>query len=99
MPAVDPDFGGDGRFLTTDWSCILAAQHRSTEACRVALTSLCTAYWYPLYAFVRRQGHAPHTAQDLSQSFFARLLERDDLKVVDRTRGRFRGFLLASMQH
>jgi DNA-directed RNA polymerase specialized sigma24 family protein len=99
MPGSDSELRAVGRFLTTDWSCVLAAQHRSTDESRTALASLCGAYWYPLYAFVRRKGHGPHEAQDLTQGFFARLLERDYLKVVDRTRGRFRAFLLVSIGH
>jgi RNA polymerase sigma factor (sigma-70 family) len=99
MRGPEDDVVADWRFVTTDWSCVLAAQHRSTEASRAALASLCNAYWYPLYAFVRRKGHRPHEAQDLTQGFFARLLERDYLKIVDRTRGQFRGFLLASVRH
>ena len=64
-----------------------------------ALAKLCEIYWYPLYAFVRKQGHSPHEAQDLTQEFFARLLERNWLDRVTPERGRFRSFLLASMKH
>ncbi|MBI4662327.1 MAG: sigma-70 family RNA polymerase sigma factor [Verrucomicrobia bacterium] len=64
-----------------------------------ALASLCEVYWYPLYAFVRRQGHSPQDAQDLTQAFFARFLEKDYLKDVDRQKGKFRSFLLASLKH
>jgi len=63
------------------------------------LEKLCKVYWYPLYAFVRRQGRAPHDAQDLTQEFFARLLEKNYLEDVDRAKGKFRSFLLASMKH
>lgn len=66
---------------------------------RAALETLCQAYWPPIYAFVRRQGHAPHDAQDLTQEFFARLLATDALTGVDRSKGRFRSFLLASLKH
>ena len=64
-----------------------------------SLAKLCEAYWYPLYAFVRRQGVSEHDAQDLTQEFFARLLAKDWLGGVDRERGRFRSWLLASMKH
>ena len=64
-----------------------------------ALESLCRAYWYPLYAYVRRQGHLPHDAQDLTQEFFARFLERKYLQLADPERGRFRSFLLTSLKH
>lgn len=88
-----------GQFLTTHWSVVLAAADTSSPQAPQALATLCQAYWYPLYAFVRRQGHSPHDAQDLTQAFFARLLEKGYLKDVDRQRGRFRSFLLASLKH
>ena len=69
-----------------------------TEA-RTALAELCRAYWYPLYAFIRRRGHDPEAAQDLTQEFFARLLEADFLAGVDRSKGKFRAFLLAACTH
>jgi RNA polymerase sigma-70 factor (ECF subfamily) len=77
---------------------VLAAQGDQPEAHR-ALESLCTNYWYPLYAFVRRQGRDPHDAQDLTQAFFAKLLEKGWLDGVAREKGKFRSFLLASMKH
>src|SRR6266508_757257 len=64
-------------FATTHWSVVLTAQRSDSTRAHVALSSLCQAYWYPLYAFVRRQGHGPHDAQDLTQEFFARLLEKN----------------------
>jgi len=87
-------------FVTTRWSQVVAAGRPtdSTHA-RAALEQLCQTYWYPLYAFVRRQGHAPHDAQDLTQEFFARLLERNALGAADRERGRFRSFLLATLKN
>jgi len=90
---------GARQFLTTHWSVVVAAAQRSSPAAQEALTTLCRAYWYPLYAFVRRQGHGPHDAQDLTQAFFARFLEKDCIADADRHRGRFRSFLLASMKH
>ena len=76
----------------------MAGKKDSPEADR-ALATLCEMYWYPLYAFVRRQGYSSHDAQDLTQGFFARLLQRDDLKGLDPRKGKFRAFLLASLKH
>lgn len=87
------------QFATTRWSLVRAAGQGSTPDARAALEALCLAYWYPLYAYVRRQGHASAEAQDLTQGFFAGLLERDDLQKVAPEKGRFRSFLLASMKH
>lgn len=87
------------RFETTQWSVVLAAGGDDRSASRRALATLCETYWYPLYAYVRRRGHSPEDAQDLTQSFFASLLERRDFEDVTPERGRFRAFLLASLQH
>ena len=88
--------GPGGRFPTTQWSLVLAAgEGESTEA----LSRLCTLYWYPIFAFVRRQGFSPEDAQDLTQGFFARLIEKGDIGDADRNRGRFRTFLLTGCQH
>jgi RNA polymerase sigma factor (sigma-70 family) len=97
--AQDASFAGGGRFTTTHWSLVLAAAGREDVYSREALAKLCQAYWYPLYAFVRRQGHGPHDAQDLTQEFFMRLLEKDYLGDVDRSKGKFRSFLLAALKH
>jgi RNA polymerase sigma-70 factor (ECF subfamily) len=88
------------RFATTRWSLVVSAGrgHNSPPA-REALAALCQAYWYPLYAFLRRQGTPAEEAQDLVQSFFAELLEKDRLAAADRQRGKFRSFLLASLRH
>lgn len=89
-----------GHFVTTRWTQVVAAGRPSDSThARAALEQLCQTYWYPLYAFVRRQGHAPHDAQDLTQEFFARLLERNALGAADRERGRFRSFLLATLKN
>jgi RNA polymerase sigma factor (sigma-70 family) len=85
-------------FATTHWSVVLAAQGESTEA-DAALEKLCRIYWWPIYGFVRRQGYKPEEAQDLTQSFFARLLERRDLETVGQERGRLRSYLLASVKN
>src|ERR1051325_11157386 len=91
---------GPREFHTTRWSVVLAAQRRTdTPNARVALAALCRDYWYPLYAFVRRKGHSPHDAQDLTQAFFARLLQKNYVAQADRERGRFRTFLLAALTH
>jgi RNA polymerase sigma factor (sigma-70 family) len=86
-------------FATTHWSVVLQAGENDSPQAAEALTRLCRAYWYPLYAYVRRQGHAFADAQDLTQEFFARLLERKYLRLADRNRGRFRTFLLTSLKH
>lgn len=77
---------------------MLAGDSRSPET-EAALEKLCRSYWKPLYAYVRRQGHGPHDAQDLTQEFFARLLGKDYLKLASQERGKFRSFLLKSLQH
>jgi len=86
-------------FVTTHWSVVLAAGHSSVPGAQEALETLCRAYWYPLYVYVRRQGQSPHDAQDLTQEFFARLLEKKYLRLADPDRGRFRAFLLKSLKH
>jgi RNA polymerase sigma-70 factor (ECF subfamily) len=90
---------GSPRFATTRWSIVVAAGAGEDTAGRAALESLCTAYWYPLYAFERRGGTPAADAQDLVQGFFAELLEKDYLRQADRERGRFRTFLLAAFRH
>lgn len=86
-------------FATTHWSVVLAAGTGSVSAAQDALDRLCRAYWYPLYAFVRRLGHSPTDAQDLTQGFFAHLLEHHLVARADREVGRFRSFLLGSLKH
>ncbi len=85
-------------FTTTHWSVVLAAQGRSPAADE-ALEKLCRTYWWPLYGFVRRNGYGPEEAQDLTQGFFALLLERRDLNVVRREKGRLRSYLLVSLKN
>ena len=87
------------RFPSTQWSLVLIAGEGAGEASREALATLCRVYWYPLYAFVRREGYGPEEAQDLTQAFFTRLLEKKYLRDCDRDRGRFRSFLLAALKH
>lgn len=86
-------------FVTTHWSVVLAAGQRETPEAQAAMSLLCQSYWYPLYAFVRRQGYSAHDAQDLTQEFFLRLLRSHHLSAADPKRGRFRSFLLASLKH
>jgi len=87
------------RFEATRWSIVVAAGAADSQRAHRALEHLCTAYWYPLYAFVRRQGHSPHDAQDLTQEFFARLLARNFVGDADPAKGRFRSFLLGALKH
>jgi RNA polymerase sigma-70 factor (ECF subfamily) len=94
-----PDQGRDGWFSTTHWSVILAAGNDDSPEAQEALEKLCQTYWYPLYAYVRKQGRNPHDAQDLTQEFFARLLARDFLQGVSPAKGKFRSFLLVSLKN
>ena len=110
MPASDgvssltgagPAIGGQNgaiAFTTTQWSVVLSAQGQSPAA-EEALEKLCRIYWWPLYGFVRRQGYSPEEAQDLTQGFFAMLLERKDLQAVQREKGKLRSYLLASLKN
>lgn len=86
-------------FATTHWTLVLTAGRRSTPQSDHALEELCARYWYPLYAYVRRRGHSREDAEDLTQAFFARFLEKNYLEGLTAERGRFRAFLLASMKH
>jgi RNA polymerase sigma-70 factor (ECF subfamily) len=86
-------------FATTRWTLVLAARDRAAPEAGQALAELCRLYWYPLYAYVRGRGHPHDRAQDLTQEFFARLLEKDALAAVEQDKGRFRSFLLAACRH
>jgi RNA polymerase sigma-70 factor (ECF subfamily) len=90
---------GDTPFLTTRWSLVVEAGKVGTPAARAALEELCATYWYPLYAFVRRRGHSADDAADLTQAFFARVLEKNVVGVADPARGRFRAFMLGSLKN
>jgi len=92
----DPDHGA-GLFSTTQWSLIVAAGDSRHPDARDALAALCEVYWYPVYAQIRFRGRDPESAKDLTQGFFAELLERRTLKVADPDRGRFRSFLKTSV--
>lgn len=96
--AVESSAPGD-IFATTHWTVVLAAgRSRSPQAAR-ALEELCHTYWFPLYAYVRRRSHSKEDAEDLTQSFFTRLLEKNSLASLDSEKGKFRAFLLASLKH
>jgi RNA polymerase sigma factor (sigma-70 family) len=101
MPdAGSEHFSADARqFATTHWSVVLTANCPDGARAQVALDKLCQTYWYPLYAFVRRHGYGPQDAEDLTQAFFAFFLERKALATVDRAKGKFRSFLLASLRY
>jgi DNA-directed RNA polymerase specialized sigma24 family protein len=91
--------GRKGVFQTTRWSLILNSVDGQAPECRTALSELCKLYWYPLYAFARRSGHDAADAEDLTQSFFLHLLEKEALSRVGPEKGRFRSFLLASFKN
>src|SRR3954465_12268848 len=86
-------------FQTTQWGLIATAADTECDGATEALQALCSAYWYPVYAHVRRQGQVVECAEDLTQEFFCRMLEKKYLKLADPTRGRFRTFLLTSLKH
>jgi RNA polymerase sigma factor (sigma-70 family) len=86
-------------FVTTHWTVVLAAAVADSPSAAGALEDLCQTYWPPLYAYVRRRGYSTEDAQDLTQEFFVRLLERNSVASVNPCKGRFRSFLLASMNH
>jgi RNA polymerase sigma factor (sigma-70 family) len=90
------DPGARGSFPTTHWSVVLSARSLDEPAARAALEALCRQYWYPIYAFVRRQGRSHHEAEDLTQGFFARLIEGEGMASAQPERGRFRTFLLGA---
>jgi RNA polymerase sigma factor (sigma-70 family) len=92
-PLLTPEQTSPGHFPTTHWSRVVAAKGLAASEARDALATLCDAYWYPIYAFVRRHGHTPEAAQDLTQEFFTYVLERDLFASADPSLGRFRTFL------
>jgi RNA polymerase sigma-70 factor (ECF subfamily) len=99
VAASNPNSSSKASFPTTRWSQVVAAGDRAEPEAREALAGLCAAYWYPLYAFVRRKGHSPDEAADLVQGTFVNLLERQGLAAVAPERGRFRSFLMAACVH
>src|ERR1039457_5673530 len=95
---TSPPPASDAWFVTTHWSVVLSAREKDSPQSAAALETLCRTYWYPLYAYVRRQGQSPHDAQDLTQGFFARLLQKDYLQAAAREKGKFRTFLLVALK-
>ena len=91
--------GGPNRFQTTRWSVVLVSAQSQAPGTKEAFADLCKLYWYPLYAFIRHRGHSPEDAEDLVQGFFLHLVEHKTLSRVDRSKGKFRSFLLASLQN
>ena len=102
---VGPENGGapgavaQALFATTHWSVVLATADTNSPQGAAALEQLCCAYWYPLYVFIRRRGHNPEDAQDLTQQFFSHLLQKECFRLADPARGRFRTFLLHALDH
>jgi RNA polymerase sigma-70 factor (ECF subfamily) len=94
-----PPAEGAASFHTTRWTIVMRAAQSQAQGGQSALAELCRNYWYPLYMFARRRGHSPDDAQDLTQGFFLHLLEERALAGVDRLKGKFRSFLLASFQN
>ena len=90
---------GQARFATTHWSVVRSAARPDSAHYRQALETLCKTYWFPLYAYLRRNGHDSNRAEEYTQAFFARLLEKRGVRLADPKRGRFRSFLLASLKN
>jgi RNA polymerase sigma-70 factor (ECF subfamily) len=98
-PEPHSQLGDAGRFHTTRWSAVLLSAQSHTPGSQAALAELCRIYWYPIYAFVRRRGSRAEDAQDLTQGFFLHLLDHKALREVSPAKGKFRSFLLASLQN
>jgi len=94
-----PPAEGAASFHTTRWTIVIQAAQSQVQGGPAALAELCRLYWYPIYVFARRRGHSPEDAQDLTQGFFLHLLEHRALTTVDRLKGKFRSFMLASFQN
>ena len=101
QPAEATEATGAGRdvFATTHWTAVIAAGHGGSQEAEVALEELCRRYWFPLYVYVRRQTATREDAEDLTQAFFARFLEKNYLEKLTAQKGKFRAFLLASLKH
>ena len=93
------DASKSAHFPTTHWSRVIAAGDLAAPESRAALSELCAAYWYPIYAMIRRRGNAPQEACDLAQDYFTRLLEKPVIAAADQSKGRFRAFLKTDCQH
>ena len=99
MDELSPETRAGRVFQTTHWSEVVSAGEGNSEQGRRALENLCESYWYPIYVYVRRKGHGPDDAQDLTQEFFAQLIAKNQLRLADRDKGRFRTFLLAVLDY
>lgn len=102
LHSTEPTSGSSARadiFVTTRWTVVLAAGRKATPQAERALEELCRSYWFPLYAYVRRRGYTKADAEDSTQAFFARFLEKNYLATLNAERGRFRAFLLASLKN
>ena len=97
--ARESDAAGPRVFATTHWSVVLAAGQGESVLAQRALETLCRAYWYPIYVYVRRKGYGPDDAQDLTQEFFSQLIAKERLRLADREKGKFRTFLLAMLDY
>src|SRR5436190_3374336 len=95
----EPEAAAPRVFATTHWSVVLAAGQGESAPAQRALETLCQGYWYPIYVYVRRKGYGADDAQDLTQEFFAQLIRKRHLRLADRTRGKFRTFLLATLDY
>lgn len=98
FPSVDSEVTAEAGFPATHWSVVLAAAHSGSLQAEQALADLCAAYWYPVYAFVRRRGYSAPDAEDLTQEFFARLLKKELLCGLKREGGKFRSYLLTCVK-
>src|SRR5262245_38264032 len=96
---MDDETGSPAEFRTTHWSVVLRAADVASPESAQALETLCRSYWFPLYVFLRRRGYSPDDAKDLSQEFFARLLQAGSLRTLHPDKGRFRSFLLGSLKN
>lgn len=99
MPRQTSSEGGNNHFRTTRWSLVLLSAQSKAAGSKEAFAELCRLYWYPLYGFIRHRGYSPEDAQDLTQGFFLHLIQQESLSRVDRSKGKFRSFLLASLQN
>lgn len=96
---TDSSLSNNAHFATTHWSVVLAARTPSSPGYLRALGALCETYWYPVYAFLRRQGYSTHQAEDYTQGLFTKLIEKQGLRLVDSEQGRFRSYLLGALKH
>ena len=97
--ARESDAAAPRVFATTHWSVVLAAGQDDSAPAQRALETLCRGYWYPIYVYVRRKGNGPDDAQDLTQEFFSQLIAKEHLRLADRNKGKFRTFLLATLDY